>query len=369
MSVHSSTHQNGVVVTDGTSDHGTPTTTLSMSAAPIDAIPHHPLPPPITTTTTNASSNPNIVWTSTLAPAAIVTTTTTQPPASVTTSRTTTTTQTTTAKSAMTSADAIARRSTELEHDSPSVRFAPPPIVRSESSDIPTSSLSRQSSLSIDPEAKSAASVTATTTTATRAVEEKKEEPAAPKSAFAAALPSISSPRDAAMLVWRVLDMYVLYWRPLVFPLLAWLVGRLGFSLFFAIVLTFVWYYLVKNSHLLPRPPPSTQQIQAEADRLAAVALQSPSTPSPYGAPSPSRVMSFQVDDPHSAHGYGATGLLSLPAMLSGLTVKYPDWVFYPDVERTKWSVLTHNTHNHTTTPAQRVANNSFVPVRWSVLS
>ena len=334
MSSHSSSiTQNGVSISDFTSvpdGNVTPTTTLSMSAEHIDAVPHNPLPPAAAAAaSTNRSSNPNIFWTSTLAPAATVTQSATLPLQHVTT--------TTTARSSTTTADSgIVKSSSELVEQSSSVRFAPPPIIRSESSTITATSLSRQSSLSIDTEAKSGPTITATSTSETRAMDEKKEEPAAPKSALAAALPPISSPHDVAMLVWRVSDMYVMYWRPLLFPLVAWLFGRFGFSIFFAILLTFVWYYAVKNGHLLPRPPPSTQQIKAEADRLAAVAM-SPTTSSPLSTPSPAGAMTFQVDDPHPSQGYGATGLLSLPFMLSGLTVKYPDWVFYPDVERTKW--------------------------------
>ena len=336
MSTHT-THQNGMVTKEITPD-GTPTTTLSMSADRIDAIPPLPLPAAAVSTALHPSSHPNVVWTSTVAPTAgtVSTTTTTATTASTAPSisapvySTTSTTTTTTA-------DRISKSSAAIERDSPSVRFAPPPIIRSETdtSVMSTSSLSRQSSLSIDTDDEKA---TTTTTSATRAMEENKEEPAAPKSALAAILPPISSPRDVGLLLWRIFDTYVIYIRPLLFPLLAWLFGRFGFNLLFAIALAFIWFWSARNGHLLPRPPPTEAQLKAEADRAAAAARAlSATSPSPVSTPSPSGVMNFNMDDHHTAGGYGSTGLLALPAMLTGLTVKYPDWVFYPDVERTKW--------------------------------
>ena len=320
MSLPSSAHQNGVVISNGTPD-GTPTTTLSMSSEHIDAIPGIPLPPaaPIA----NRPSNSNVVWTSTLAPAATVTTSNALSSTQNTTTSSTTTTTTP-------SADKLVKSSTSTEQSS--VRFAPPPIVRTNSTEASSRSLSRQSSLSIDTEDPTGPTLASTTTTATRAVDDKKQEPAAPASAFAAILPDIHSPHDAFLFVWRLADTYVMYWRPLLVPLIAWLIGRFGLSIVFAVALTFVWYYAVKNGHLLPRPPPSAEQVKAEADRLAAVALLSPTTPSPTTTSSP-----FQVADANPGQGYGPTGMASLATMLTGLTVKYPDWVFYPDVERTKW--------------------------------
>ena len=157
-------------------------------------------------------------------------------------------------------------------------------------------------------------------------------------------LPPLSTNRDRLLFVWRILDAYIIFIRPLVFPLLAWCIGALNLSLLFPVLLALAWYYAAKNGHVFPRPPPSAQQLQAVLDKKAAEELLNPSSPSDAvdaaasAAPvESSGPVSFQLDDRNIESGVGSATMLGLPAMLSGLTVQYPVWVFYPDVQRVKW--------------------------------
>ena len=166
---------------------------------------------------------------------------------------------------------------------------------------------------------------------------------AAQNPAALATLPPVSSTRDRLMLAWRIADASVIFLRPLIFPCIAWLLGRLHLNLLFAVGLAWLWFFSVKNGHLLPRPPPTAQQLQAQHDREQRERLQqqssteSPTTPTlPEGAAAMADGSGSGSDeDDSSAHNH--IGLMSLPGMLSGLTVQYPDWFFYPDVQRTRW--------------------------------
>ena len=160
-------------------------------------------------------------------------------------------------------------------------------------------------------------------------------------SATASPLPPLSTTRDRLLFVWRILDAYVIYIRPLLFPLIAWCLGALHFNLLFPLLLSIAWFYAAKNGHLMPRPPPSAAQVQAALDKKAAEELLSPTSPSdataaPSGA-DPPVPLSFQLADRNVDEGVGSASMLGLPAMLSGLTVQYPVWVFHPDVQRVKW--------------------------------